>query len=119
SRRLTYEYDAAERLRRVRNSASTILKEYTYDTATGAGAGKLHTAKRTQTVGDPLNQTVDVIETYTYEGRQGRPSTRSTLFKYGGVNGELWTFNTYYNILGGLGALDYPTCSGGNCAMGI
>jgi RHS repeat-associated protein len=129
TRRTASRFDAAERLLTVRapsgsevcsdtTPTGTVLKEFVYDTATGAGAGKLHTAKRSQAVGDPLNQTVEVVETYTYSGRQGRASTRSTQFKYGGVNGELWTFNTYYNVLGGLGALDYPTCSGGSCGTG-
>ena len=66
----------------------------------------MHTAaRRNQVVGAPINATVDVVETYSYLARQGRPSTRTTELWYGGVLGETWSVSQGINILGGLGSL--------------
>lgn len=133
SRRLEFSHDAAGRLLWIREETAPetyrYWKEFEYATAnvtTGTISlekGKLKTAKRLNRVAAPLGTTqnpanVRVVETYTYGGRAGRASSRSTTVKVNAVDQETWTFSAIYNTLGDVSTLNYPRCTGGWCGSG-
>jgi RHS repeat-associated protein len=108
--------DPAERLLSVTTSGGTELKSFTYDGAPGAGAGKLHTATRRNDLPSPTwGSNYQVTETYSYQGRMGWPSARTTSLAIGGVPQESWTLGARYHELGQVDALDYPECAGTGC----
>lgn len=133
TRRLEFSHDAAGRLLWIKETVGQqehFWKEFEYATAnvTTPGSvslerGKLKTAKRLNRVAAPLGSTqnpanVRVVETYTYGGRAGRASNRSTTVKVNAVDQETWTFSAVYNTLGDVSTLNYPRCTGGWCGSG-
>jgi YD repeat-containing protein len=100
---VTFEYDAAERLTTVKDG-DNVLKDFTYDTATG-GNGKLATAVRHHR-NVPGIADVTITETYTYEGKGGRLSQKKTERN----NGESFTDSYGYDDFGQLQSVTYPTC---------
>ncbi|HEV8241975.1 MAG TPA: RHS repeat-associated core domain-containing protein [Thermoanaerobaculia bacterium] len=121
---LTFGYDLAERLRTVREG-STDLKSFTYGTdnsPTDARLGKLVTATRYNyhLIGTTAF-TIKIDETYTYAGRGGRPSNRTTqLTSWTSANptpvsGEAFSQGWVYDDLGTTNDTTYPRCTGGSC----
>jgi RHS repeat-associated protein len=91
------------------------LKQYSYDSGAGAGAGKLATAMARNML---TGIAYDVTETYSYSGRMGRVSSRVTALKKGGVANESWTLGVDYDEYGLPSSIDYPTCAGTGCRTG-
>jgi RHS repeat-associated protein len=115
TRELNFTYDAAERLLSVTPASGPALKSFTYDTAPGAGAGKLHTATRRNDLPVPWGTNYQVTETYSYQGRMGWPSSRTTALSSNGSPQESWTFTAGYHELGLVDTLGYPECVGTGC----
>lgn len=125
TRRVFFTFDAAERLTGVKstsqstciNPSGTLLKQFAYDTATGAGLGKLQKATRWNTTAAPISLSIRVDETYEYAGAGGRPSKRLTETFSGPfeVATEKWEVTAAYHPLGGYSTLGYPRCSGASC----
>lgn len=116
---LTFTYDRAERLTQVTGNGGTTLKTFTYGSSNAAGVrtnGRLQTATRYNSVGSPFNATVAVTETWTYGGRQGRASSRTTQMLFNGTPSETFTQGWTWNALGDLGSLSYPQCAFAGCA---
>ena len=119
---LLYTYDRGERLTKVRETRLTgvdhrVLKEFTYGTSNSAADrsnGKLKTASRHNWVEYPHGSTsvIDAIvaETYTYGGRGGRVSQRTTTDPGHSFN-QSWT----YNELGEVATTGYPSCTFSPC----
>ncbi len=116
---LTVSYDRAERMKTVSQAGVGMLKSFTYGSSNAAGVrtnGRLELATRYNYVGAPFNLTMQVDETYTYGGRQGRPSRRVT---HNGLAGsspdrifeQTWT----YDHLGNVTSLGYPNCTFAQC----
>lgn len=120
ARRLDFTFDAAERVSAIRDSAGNILKSYTYDTAPGAGLGKLQQALRKNfaALGGELSIETDVVESYEYSGRSGRPSRRTTKLVESSKERETWTIDQAYDSLGNVESIGYPNCTGGVCDEG-
>jgi RHS repeat-associated protein len=127
---IAYAYDAAERLKLVResglpftnctnNGGHRCLKTFTYGTSNAASQrtnGRLQQASRFNYVGPPTSNTLEVIETYTYAGRQGRVSRKNTAFNFGGSPGaESWKQTYTYDALGNVMDLGYPDCTWTGC----
>jgi RHS repeat-associated protein len=118
---LTFTYEAAERLRQVKETggAGRLLKDFTYASANGTNdwrQGKLQQANRYNylTIGTtPF--TVQVGETYTYGGRDGRVSQRDSLITSNGGTSASFTQGFTYNDLGLVSALSYPLCNQAGC----
>jgi RHS repeat-associated protein len=114
---LTFSFDRAERLTQVRETggAQRPLERYAYGTASPGGDwknGKLEVAERFHyvTLGTaPF--TVELEETYTYAGRDGRPSKRDTRLWTNGVNTDRFTQTFAYEPLGRVSSLGYPQCT--------
>jgi RHS repeat-associated protein len=115
---LTYTYDAAGRLTEVRQTpdpfapVTKILKEISYDSATGWGKGKVYQARRHNH--DRLATDVVVTETYTYQGREGAVSKRDTCIGSSAcTSGTDKKFSTSftYNDLGLPENVVYPDCT--------
>lgn len=117
TRELNFEFDEAERLETVKNSAGTTLQSFTYDatSTSNAGLGKLATATRRNELPAPWSNNYQVTESYTYGGRMGRASNRTTSLSVGGVAKESWSYSTGYHELGVADSVTYPTCSGTGC----
>ena len=118
---LTFEFDKAERLKKVRETggAARQLKAFGYSASAGASLGKLLTAERSNYVTFAgVDRIGGVLETYTYSGRGGRVSNRMTQFYIGGVLADTWQQGFEYTPLGETDLLEYPYCSGGGCVAG-
>ncbi|MGH7489743.1 MAG: hypothetical protein ACREMY_29690, partial [bacterium] len=120
---LTFGYDASERLFQVKESGGSgrLLKAFTYANANGANdlrQGKLQQASRYNYIsvsGSPF--TVQVAETYTYGGRDGRVSQRDTQNFINGAANESFTQGFAYNALGQVSSLNYPLCTQAGCTQ--
>ncbi|HEX6900065.1 MAG TPA: RHS repeat-associated core domain-containing protein [Thermoanaerobaculia bacterium] len=122
---LTFSYDKAERLLQVQEvSTGRLLKSFTYATANGGAAdwsqGKLRQASRYNYVtlgGAPY--TLQIAETYTYGGVDGRVSRRDTAAYVNGSTSpsESFTQSFAYNALGLTSSLDYPRCTHAGCVQ--
>lgn len=111
---LTFVHDRAERLVSVSQQGVGPLKAFTYGNSNAAGVrtnGRLETATRYNYVSAPFNATVQVVESYTYGGRQGRVSQKNTLHVFNGVNKETFVQSYTYNALGAVASLSYPACT--------
>ncbi len=113
-RTLKYEYDALERATLVEEDGADDIKAFTYygqNSGSDLRMGKLKTAERFNEVGAG---TASVLETYSYEGRAGRISRRSTLVTLPGgptvPDGWAvpWTQGFVWDSLGNLSSLEYP-----------
>ncbi len=113
---LTFQYDSAERLLRIDQNGAPprAVKVFTY----GGGIinndrsnGKLKTAARFNYYTSPITATVEVDETYTYGGLQGRVSQRNTQMVFSGTPRESFVQSWVYNTLGNVSHIDYPTCT--------
>jgi RHS repeat-associated protein len=120
---LTFVFDSAERLYQVQETGGRLLKSFSYTGSNGTNdwsKGKLRTATRYnyETVGGgPI--TVQVDETYTYGGVDGRASKRDTLVTPT-VNGAVQPYHSFtqgftYNDLGLVSSLSYPQCTHAAC----
>lgn len=118
---LTFEFDKAERLKKVRETSGAVrlLKEFTYSSVAGPSLGKLWTADRYNyvTIGGTA-YTGRVEEFYTYSGRGGRVSDRQTDFYIGATLTNTWKQAFEYTPLGEADVIDYPYCSSGSCLSG-
>lgn len=108
---LTFEYDKAERPKKILGANDIVLKEFFYDRAnsgTDYSLGKLDYAIRHnhQAV---LGGDIQVKETYTYKGVDGRLSEKKTEITPGG---ESFTDTYVFNALGALQSVTYPACTG-------
>lgn len=103
---LTTSYDSAERVQNVTHVGVGVLKEFTYDTAPGAGMGKIATATRHNRHADLPGGDVTVTESFTYNGR-GRLSEKTTSVS----TGETFTDKYAYDERGDLDEITYPSCS--------
>jgi RHS repeat-associated protein len=127
---VTFDYDRAERLTRVTKvSTGRLLKEFTYGTSNAAGIrnnGKLLTATRHNhhTLGsgqNTLDYDVEVEESYTYGGRDGRVSNRATQLYFSNdqnptpVAEEAFSVSWVYDPLGNVATITYPRCTAGDC----
>jgi RHS repeat-associated protein len=121
---LTFFYDASERLYRVRETggAQRNLKTFTYASANSTGdwrQGKLYQQSRfnyTNISGTPF--TVELRETMTYGGRDGRISARRLENFVNGAAAPNEAFdlaNLTYDPLGNLQQFDYPKCIHAAC----
>jgi hypothetical protein len=66
-------------------------------------------------VGTPFNATVLATETYTYGGRQGRVSSRTTQMTYNNTPSESFSQSWSWNELGDLASISYPLCQFAAC----
>ncbi|MEP7012661.1 MAG: RHS repeat-associated core domain-containing protein [Acidobacteriota bacterium] len=129
---LTFEYDRAERMTRVRETGTFIgcgtttqprcLKEYTFGTANSGSdlrLGKVQVAKRYNypKLGTTTH-TVAVAETYVYAGKDGRASKRDTQTFFNTAPTEAFTQGFTYDDLGNTASLAYPQCTHAGCAPG-
>ncbi len=115
---LTFAYDRAERLTQVNATGGSLLKVLNYGGSNAVGVktnGRLASALRYNYVGAPFNATVLVTETYSYGGRQGRASSRTTQMTFNGVANEAFTQSWTWNALGDLGSVTYPACQFAAC----
>jgi YD repeat-containing protein len=109
---LTLTYDAAERLKSVK-AGSRLLQEYTYDSGSGYGNGKVATATRHNSL--PADVTalgvtdVTVTETFRYGDSRGRLSQKTTTLN----TGESFVDNYSYDPFGALQDVTYPWCASG------
>jgi RHS repeat-associated protein len=119
---LLYSYDRAERLFQIQENANSqhsarVLKSFTFG-PNNAGAdlrlGKVQKAQRYNYV---LGSTVTALitETYTYAGRQGRPSQRDTQLSVNGGTNESFTQSFGWDDLGHAQTINYPTCTFTGC----
>ena len=107
---LAFTYDGVERLTNVSETGGQPLKTFAYGTD-----GRLSSASRYNYVAAPFNATVQVTETYTYGGRQGRISRRNTQMTYNGVAKESFAQTWTWNALGDPSAIGYPECTFATC----
>jgi RHS repeat-associated protein len=120
---LAFTYDSAERLTEVKESGSggRVLKQFGYAGTNGANdwrLGKLRDASRFNYVsvnGNPF--TIEIRETYTYGGRDGRVSRRDTASTVNGGAGDAFTQSFSYTPLGLPNTLDYPVCTTPGCTQ--
>ncbi|HWM95039.1 MAG TPA: RHS repeat-associated core domain-containing protein [Thermoanaerobaculia bacterium] len=115
---LTFTYDRAERLTQVTGNGGQVLKTFSYGTSNAAGVrtnGRLQSATRYNSVGAPFNATVAVTESYTYGGRQGRASSRTTQMLFNGTPSESFIQSWTWNALGDPGSIGYPQCAFAGC----
>jgi hypothetical protein len=127
---LTFEYDRAERMTRVRESGTFVgcgttarprcLKEYTFGTVNSGSdlrLGKVQVATRYNypTLGTNTH-TVAVAETYAYAGREGRASKRDTQVFFNTAPVEAFTQGFTFDDLGNTASLSYPLCTNQPCA---
>ncbi len=115
---LTYVYDKAERLKDVKETTGLQrnLKHFDYDTAPGWGAGKVAQAIRyNYPVLGTTPHTVQISETYTYSGLDGRASKRDTAMTFDGAPAEAFTQSFTWSVMGDVDTLSYPACIVGRC----
>ena len=120
---LEYIYDPAERLYKVKEwgASGRLLKQLDYAGANGANdyrQGKLQQATRNNyvTLGATQN-TVQVVETYTYGGKDGRISQRDTQVTTNSTVAEGFTQTFAYDDLGLPNNLGYPRCTHAACTQ--
>jgi len=121
---LVYSYDAAARLTEIKERGATgrVLEDRVYATTNGSGnwkRGKLERAARHNIVTIPWAPTIEadltVTETYSYGGRDGRVSARTTkmtstaLVETGNTDQE-FVQSWQYDALGQVTRLTYPRC---------
>ncbi len=113
SRNLLFTYDKAERLTSVTEGGAggRALKQFVFGTS-GAGRGKLQTAKRWNYF-PAFGVTALVTETYGYGGPGRRTTSRSTQLNYFGANQERFDQGYTWNRDGSLQSLSYPRCFNG------
>jgi YD repeat-containing protein len=105
---LTFAYDAAERLVSVADGQQRLLKAFRFDRPNGANdysLGKVDFAVRHNHhagLGD-----ITVRETYTYGGRGGRVSSKTTAVS----GGPTFTDAYEYSEFGSISAVTYPATS--------
>lgn len=117
--RLQFDYDAAERLRFVceqpdsggacTTDLSKVWKIFDYDTSAN-GLGKLGLALRRNVVATSIAAAgfLKVSESYSYGGRQGRISTRTTRIDNLTDGAECWIYDVGYDPLGNVVTQSYP-----------
>jgi RHS repeat-associated protein len=129
---LTFEYDRAERVTRIRESGTFVacgtnarprcLKEYTFGTANSGSdlrLGKVQVAKRyNYPILGTITHPIAVAETYTYAGKDGRVSKRDTQVVFDTMPTEAFTQGFTYDDLGNTASLAYPQCTHTGCAPG-
>ncbi|NJL27340.1 MAG: RHS repeat-associated core domain-containing protein [Thermoanaerobaculia bacterium] len=119
---LTTTWDRAERVTQIRETSGQqrVLKEFTYATSNAGGGanlrrGKLITATRHNWIPVPWAggaiTDVTVTENYTYEGRGGRLSQRTTAVSTGPTFSQGWTYTDF----GDVENLTYPRCTQSSC----
>ncbi|NJL28790.1 MAG: hypothetical protein HC897_13305 [Thermoanaerobaculia bacterium] len=119
---LTTTWDRAERVTQVRETSGQqrVLKEFTFATSNAGGGanlrrGKLITATRHNWIPVPWAggavTDVTVTENYTYEGRGGRASQRTTAVSTGPTFSQGWTYTDF----GDVENLTYPRCTQSSC----
>jgi RHS repeat-associated protein len=125
---LTFLYDSAERLAQVKETGASgrLLKAFTYAPSNGTNdwrQGKLQVATRYnyETIPAVGSIAVQVDETYTYGGRDGRISQRDSTVTPT-VNGAVQPFHSFtqgfaYNDLGLVSSLSYPLCTHTGCTQ--
>jgi RHS repeat-associated protein len=121
ARGVEFDFDSAERLLEVRETSQAggrLLKKFTYDSATGWGNGKLATAAAWNYPPDPYYPEVRVTESYSYGGREGRISSKSTQFAESGIDTERHDQSFTWSPGGELLSESYPVCTGGVCSSG-
>jgi RHS repeat-associated protein len=116
---LTFEYDSAERLRKVRETGGSQreLKRFVYanvNSGLDKRQGKLIEATRTNWVVAPwapqLGEIgVEVIQQYQYANGSGRPSTVTTETNL--ANMPSFAVGYGYDSLGNVSSLAYPRCA--------
>jgi RHS repeat-associated protein len=118
---LTFSYDFAERLTQVREGSGVfrVLKQYTYAAANSPGQfdrGKRKTASRfNHVILGTTPYTVELLETYSYGGRQGRVSERATATYVNSSPAESFSQAWTYTPLGDVDVLTYPRCTHAPC----
>ncbi|HSL84883.1 MAG TPA: RHS repeat-associated core domain-containing protein [Thermoanaerobaculia bacterium] len=118
---LTFTYDGAERVTQVRETGTggRVLKALTYATTNATGdhrLGKLQVARGyNHVVIGTTPYTVELAETYTYGGKQGRVSKRDTVTFVNGGAGESFTQSWVWNDLGERASTTYPKCTHAGC----
>lgn len=115
---LTYVYDSAERLKDVKQTSGEQLplKHFDYDTAAGWANGKVAAATRyNYPYLGTTRHTVQLTETYTYSGVDGRASRRDTAMTFNGNPSEAFTQTFTWTPLGNVDTLTYPACIVGRC----
>jgi RHS repeat-associated protein len=120
---LAYSYDAAERVWQIKEwgSSGRLLKTFSYANSNGTNdwsQGKLRQANRYNyvTIGT-TPYTIQIAETYTYGGKDGRVSKRDTQTTTtpSSTPGESFTQGFTYTDLGQVNSLDYPLCTHAGC----
>ena len=121
---LSYSYDRAGRLLTVRKTATQEpVKAFTYDrlggSAQGFSDGQIVRASRTNhfaVAGGTANtlHTVEILQDYSYSGREGRVSSQSMRLKFDGEpdnnDDERFAQSFGYDELGNVNSLTYPKC---------
>jgi YD repeat-containing protein len=107
---LAMTYDAAGRLKSVLSGGSP-LQEFAYGPADAHG--RMSSAVRHNWHPD-LGGDVAVTETYTYEGLDGRMSSKQTTVS----TGQTFVDHYTYHPFGSLAAVTYPQCTGCGGATG-
>jgi YD repeat-containing protein len=105
---VTFEYDPAERLKRVAEGVKT-LKSFTFDRPNDGNdksLGKPDTAVR-HNYGTPHDD-LTVTETFRYEAPGGRLSAKETKLSH---TGQIFTDSYTYDTLGAVKTLTYPACA--------
>jgi YD repeat-containing protein len=110
---LVNEFDRAGRLVQVAVEGGPTLKEFVYATDSEPGewgAGKLRQAIRYNYGIPGLSGPLRVIDDYTYGGRGGRLSERTTTLRDAAAVREVFTATASYDDLGQLATFGYPQC---------
>lgn len=112
----TFTYDRAGRITQIRETGGSVrvLETRTYGTGKGASnlsAGKLLTSTRNN-YHERWGVNFPVVRTYTYGGRQGRPS--QLLYTVNTI--DSYTMSFLWTELGHMSSLTYPTCN--HCPVG-
>ncbi|MFL6194034.1 MAG: RHS repeat-associated core domain-containing protein [Thermoanaerobaculia bacterium] len=119
---LTYSYDRAERLVQVQQTGGSVLKVFTYGTATGNSLSDMRNGKlvQAQRYNFPalggVAHTALVTEAYTFAGLEGRASKLDTSLTFDGTTNETFTQAFTYEPLGQVLTTDYPQCTFAACA---
>ena len=111
------DVDFAGRVTTVSEESGRLLKSFVYDTISGA-AGKLAEAHSFNYAPTLQTSTIEVDETYAYDGIAGAVSDRTTQFVDNGTPTESFTLHYDFDRAGQVKAIDYPGCTGGSCGSG-
>jgi RHS repeat-associated protein len=119
---LSYFYDRAERLYQISETAGSpprVLKSFIFG-PNNSGAdlrlGKVQQARRyNYPVINGTTLTALITETYTYAGKQGRPSQRDTQLSVNGGTNESFTQSFGWDDLGHAQTINYPQCTSVGC----